>query len=820
MLQTIYRVIFGDPNEKILARYRRTLESIIAQEEHYAQTIRTVDDVRAETNRLRGRFTELADIADRDLRKKRRKELVDSVIVEAFALHRTACRIIAGQSFEIPGRDTPFVWNMVPFDVQILGALALNDGNIAEMRTGEGKTLVATIAAYANALAGESVHVVTVNDYLARRDASEMGIIYQTLGLSVGIVTHSERLPQKKEAYAKDVVYVTNNELGFDYLRDNMAPKREFQVLGNLSYAIVDEVDSILVDEARTPLIISAPDEEPTTKYVKFAALAKQLQVGTHYKLDEKHKNVILLEDGIRELERVLGIENIFVSDHYNDIHHIENALKASYAYKLDVDYLVRDGEVMIIDEHTGRVLSGRRYSDGLHQAIEAKEAVEIKQESKTLASITFQNLFRLYDKLAGMTGTAKTEEEEFFRIYGLEVVVVPTNRSIARIDRGDLLFKNEKGKFEFLGKLIKAAHEAGQPVLVGTVSVAKSEYLSGLLSRAGVPHEVLNAKQDAREAEIIGRAGLTGAVTIATNMAGRGTDIKIDDHVRSLSGSITVAGNEFPLGGLWVIGTEKHETRRIDNQLRGRSGRQGDPGMSQFMVSPTDDIMRIFGGDKLFGIFNSFTSLPDDEPLAESRMLTRRIDSVQKQVEGRNFDIRKHILEFDDVLNQHRLIIYARRRRFLESDSIHEEILSAAKGEITTIVDVEIESPHPDEWDLVSLVNTLREFAGTDLVGTEELAPYGSKEELIAHVFANFETRIATLSSVFGEERFRIFEKGLALQSTDILWMGHIERMSGLRQEVAFEGYAQKNPLLVYKDRAYSIFVDLLREINFKVVR
>ncbi len=535
VIERIYHAIFGDPNEKRLNRYRKILSRIKKQEDVYTESVRTLDDVKRLTEEFRTRFAPIAEIEDTDERSRKKQAILDALLVEAFALHRHTCRLILDQIFTLSD-DREYRWYIVPFDVQILGAIALHEGTIAEMRTGEGKTVVATIAAYLNALSGEGVHIVTVNDYLARRDATEMGVIYGALGLSTGVVTHRSRLPDKREAYKKDIVYVTNNELGFDYLRDNMSPKPQMRVLGTLSYAIIDEVDSILIDEARTPLIISAPDEEPTSKYLKYSELAKRLKQGEHYKLDEKHKSAHLTEEGIAEIEKALGIDNIYVSEQYNDIHHIENALKAGAAYERDRDYIVRDGRVHIIDEHTGRVLPGRRYSDGLHQAIEAKEGVEIQQESKTLASITFQNFFRLYEKLSGMTGTAKTEEEEFFRIYGLDVVVVPTNVPIARMDRADLLFKNEQGKYRFLVTLLKQAHEKGQPVLVGTVSVAKSERLSDMLSREGVPHKVLNAKQDAQEAEIIAAAGQPGAITIATNMAGRGTDIRLADEIRSLS--------------------------------------------------------------------------------------------------------------------------------------------------------------------------------------------------------------------------------------------------------------------------------------------
>ncbi len=640
------------------------------------------------------------------------------------------------------------------------------------------------------------------------------------------MIIHSQNPDEKRSNYATNIVYATNNELGFDYLRDNMVSSTEKRVMGPLYFALVDEVDSILVDEARTPLIISAPDSEPTSKYLKFAAIAKSLTEGTHYKIDEKQKTATLVEAGITELERILGVENIYASDNYNDIHHIENAIKAQFVYRSDVDYLVRGQEVLIIDEHTGRVLSGRRYSDGLHQAIEAKERVEIQQETRTLASITFQNYFRLYKRLAGMTGTAKTEEEEFYKIYRLEVITVPTNRPMIRQDQADLLFKNETGKYTYLVKLLGALQEKGQPVLVGTVSVAKSEYLSDLLTKAGVAHKVLNAKQDANEAEIISQAGTFGAITIATNMAGRGTDIKISPEVAALTGVVEIpsisdstSSQKYPLGGLFVIGTEKHETRRIDNQLRGRSGRQGDPGLSQFLVAPTDDIMRIFGGDKLFGIFNSpmFASIPEEEPLAQSKILTSRITGVQKQVEGRNFDVRKHILEYDDVLNQHRLVAYGRRNRLLEGTDPHEGVVSS----FTHIAEYLIERAQNTETEdfgnaLITEVNT---FAETDVLNAEDLSTL-DPEDLVGIVATALLTRVEGVIHSSKEAEFRDFERRLQLSSIDELWMAHIDRMAHLREEVAFEGYAQKQPLVVYKERAYERFGELMHDIDFKIVK
>ena len=819
ILNSVITRIFGDPSERRVSEYRRIVEQIKVVEADFAQRYTTIEAVQEKTREFRARFAVVA--ADDPEYAEKSKKLLEEIKIEAFALHRTACRIIYGQEFTVG--DHTITWNMIPYDVQLLGALALHDGNIAEMRTGEGKTLVATIAAYLNALAGIPVHIVTVNDYLAVRDSSEMGIIYGALGLTVGVVTHNQSPTQKKEQYARDIVYATNNELGFDYLRDNLAVSREGRVLGRLSYAIIDEVDSILIDEARTPLIISAPESEPTTKYVKFAQLARQLSQGTHYTIDEKHKAVSLNEAGIGEIECMLGIDNIYVSAHYNDIHHIENALKGANVYLRDIDYIVRNDEILIIDEHTGRVLSGRRYSDGLHQALEAKEGVTIQQESRTLASITFQNLFRLYGKLSGMTGTAKTEEEEFYKIYSLEVIVIPTNMPMIRDDRSDFLFKNEAGKFLFLVKLIAECHRIGQPVLVGTVSVAKSEYLSGLLEAAQIPHHVLNAKQDAREAEIISQAGRLGAITIATNMAGRGTDIKVDEAVRTLSGTMTVHGHTFRAGGLYVIGTEKHETRRIDNQLRGRSGRQGDPGLSQFLVSPQDDIMRIFGGEKLFSIFNApmFASIASDEPLIESRMLTRRIDSIQKQVEGRNFDTRKHVLEYDDVLNNHRLVIYSRRNRILENEDIHEDVMEILRAQIRAFVEGLFLDVDIADWDFERLRTGFHEFTGkTFIESVETFNTVRTIDDVVEILLGYVDAHTDTARATFGDERFFDYEKRLALQSYDELWMKHLDTMSHLKEEVAFEGYAQKHPLIVYKERAYEKFVDLLHEIGFKIAK
>ncbi|MDD2515677.1 MAG: preprotein translocase subunit SecA [Candidatus Gracilibacteria bacterium] len=819
MLNEFIRKFITDPTEKKLRKYTAEVEEIKKIEEKFVEEFTTIEQIQTKTQEFKALFEGLDVRVDEDYKKI--QKILNEIRKEAFALHRTACKLIYGKEFELEN-GKKIVWNMIPYDVQLAGALTLHEGSIAEMKTGEGKTLVATLTAYLNALAGFPVHIVTVNDYLAKRDASEMGIIYGTLGLTVGVITNGQHPAMKKGEYSKDIVYATNNELGFDYLRDNMAVSKERQYVGPLFYAIIDEVDSILVDEARTPLIVSSPDSEPTSKYVQFAQVAKQLKNEIHYKIDEKMKTATLTEDGIVEIEKILGVENIFVSAHYNDIHHIENALKAATVYQNDIDYLIKNDEILIIDEHTGRVLPGRRYSNGLHQAIEAKERVTIQQESRTLASVTFQNYFRLYRKLAGMTGTAKTEEEEFCKIYGLDVVVITTNEPVIRDDKADLLFKNEKGKYEYLVNMIKEFNKVGQPVLVGTVSVAKSEYLSDLLKKEKVPHKVLNAKQDEHEAEIIADAGQFGAVTIATNMAGRGTDIKISEEVRTLKGEITIGGEIYKLGGLSVIGTEKHETRRIDNQLRGRSGRQGDPGFSQFFVSPQDDIMRIFGGDKLFSIFNSpmFASIPENEPLVRSSMLTSRIDSVQKQVEGRNFDTRKHILEYDDVLNIHRLVIYSRRNKILDKANLHEDILKIIKDQNIALIDnfFIANNEYEDDDFNKNLAKELSIFFAQEI---DEKEIFGkTKEEIIKIIEEKINEKIENLKTEAGEEDFYEFERRLYLQSIDELWMNHIDEMAHLKEEVAFEGYAQKNPLIVYKEKSFGKFEALLSEINFKLTR
>ncbi|QFR39673.1 preprotein translocase subunit SecA [Candidatus Gracilibacteria bacterium 28_42_T64] len=808
MIEQIIKSIFGDPSEKRVKEITKDIKKIHENEESFKNY--SLDDVKNKTAEFKALFEGLDFKNEED--SKKMSSLLDDIKLEAFALVKIACTLINGQDFKLSdGRS--FTWNMIPYDVQLVGGLSIHSGSISEMKTGEGKTLVATLPAYLNALTGNTVQIVTVNDYLATRDSEEMGILYKSLGLTVGVIYNSQPRDEKKKAYECDVVYATNNELGFDYLRDNMVGTLEDKVQSPLFFAIIDEVDSILIDEARTPLIISMPDNEPTSKYGKFATLSKHLDNGVHYKIDEKQKTATLTEDGIKKIEELLKIDNIYVSAHYNDLHHVENALKAKAVYNKDKDYLVNNGEVMIIDEHTGRVLAGRRYSEGLHQALEAKEGVEIQQESKTLASITFQNYFRMYWKLSGMTGTAKTEEEEFYKVYGLETLSIPTNKPIARKDEKDLLFKNEKGKFDYVIELIKELHEKGQPILVGTVSVEKSEYLSERLKKEGVSHNVLNAKHHESEAEVVAHAGQKGAITIATNMAGRGTDIKLGEGV-------------IELGGLIILGTEKHETRRIDNQLRGRAGRQGDPGMTQFLISPNDDVMRIFGGDKLFGVFNSpmFASLPDNEPLAQSGMLTNKVTGVQKQVEGHNFDIRKHILEYDDVINKHRTIIYERRNKILNSENIDSDIHMMVKNQIQQFVTAEL-TKSGEEINKKILKKHVNEFLGFELIDdtieNDDINGIQDKEELATYIANTASNELTNLKGKAADiEQFYTLERRIVLQSIDELWMRHIDAMSRLREEVAFEGYAQRNPLVVYKEKAFEKFNTLIGELEYKVIK
>ena len=806
MIEQLIRKIFGDPSEKRVNEIAKDIAQIHEAEKQFSEF--NLDQIKEKTAEFKSKFEWLDFKKNEDSIKI--KEILEEIKIDAFALHKRACTLISGQTFTLSdGRNIE--WNMVPYDVQLIWGLAIHSGSISEMKTWEWKTLVATLPSYLNALTGNTVHVVTVNDYLAQRDSEEMGILYNALGLTVGVVYNAQSKEEKKSAYNSDVVYATNNELGFDYLRDNMVSSKDDKVQSLLFFAVVDEVDSILIDEARTPLIISMPDNEPTTKYMRFSTLSKQLKKGVHFKVDEKQKAATLTEEGITKMEEMLWIDNIYVSAHYNDLHHVENAIKAVAVYEKDKDYLVVDGEALIIDEHTWRVLAGRRYSEGLHQAIEAKEGIEIKQESKTLASITFQNYFRMYWKLAWMTGTAKTEEEEFYKVYALETLIIPTNKPIARIDNQDLLFKNEKGKFDYVIEMIKDLNKTGQPILVGTVSVDKSEYLSKRLQQVNVPHKVLNAKHHEHEAEIVAQAGQKGAITIATNMAWRGTDIKLWEWVTDL-------------GGLIILGTEKHETRRIDNQLRGRAWRQWDPGMTQFLISPNDDIMRIFGGDKLFSVFNSpmFATLPDNEPLTQSGMLTKRVTSVQKQVEGHHFDARKHVLEYDDVINKHREIIYSKRNAILDSENIDSDIMAMIYNQVSILVEAEV-TRVGEELDRTKLAKKVNEFLWVSLINDtiENDDIWAMDPSLLWDYIGKMaQEEIENIKKVANKEEFYNLERRIMLQSIDELWMRHIDAMSRLREDVAFEWYAQRNPLIVYKEKAYVKFQDLISELEYKVIK
>ncbi|MBI5421699.1 preprotein translocase subunit SecA [Candidatus Peregrinibacteria bacterium] len=789
MLTRIINAIIGDFSNKELKKITPFVAQINKKEEEYQKL--TEAELKDHTRLFKERL--------------QKGETTNDLLVEAFATVKNACRRLVGTKFML-GKDEQ-TWDMIPFDCQLIGGIALHRGRISEMRTGEGKTLVASLPVYLNALTGKGVHLITVNDYLAKRDAAWMGVIYTYLGLTVGTIVHGISNEERRAAYNSDITYGTNNEFGFDYLRDNMASTLENRVQRKLHYAIVDEVDSILIDEARTPLIISAAADESTKKYLQYATLINQLQPNDHYKIDEKDRAATLTEEGIAKMEQLMGVTNIYTESGFMEVHHIEQALKAKAIFKRDTDYVVKDGEILIVDEFTGRLMPGRRYSDGLHQAIEAKENVEVKQESKTLATITFQNYFRLYEKLAGMTGTAKTEEEEFFKIYNLEVVVIPTNRAISRIDQADVIYKTQKGKFMSVAKAIQEFHAKGQPVLVGTISVEKSEMLSQLLKLYGITHEVLNAKHPEREAEIVAMAGQKNAVTIATNMAGRGTDIKLGAGVREL-------------GGLAIIGTERHEARRIDNQLRGRAGRQGDPGESRFYVSMEDDLMRMFGADKIKNMMERL-GLPEDMPI-ENRLISHSIESAQKRVEGHNFDIRKHLLEYDDVMNKQREIVYARRLKILENENLKNEILELIRKESESIVHSRTASQNRDEWDLAGIADAVNALLPTDTMKLdvqdfEKLVEPNDVVDYLTNVL-NTEYRMKE-DALPDPSILRQVEKGILLRVVDTLWMEHIDEMSNLRDAVSLRGYAQRDPLTEYKQDAFQMFKRLLEAIQHNVI-
>ena len=757
----------------------KKLDKYVAQINSYADAMSKLSDeaLRAKTDEFKSRLA--------------KGETLDQLLPEAYAVVREASTRVLG---------------MRHFDVQMMGGVVLHQGRIAEMKTGEGKTLVATLPVYLNALTGKGVHVITVNDYLATRDSEQMGQLYNFLGLSVGLIVHGLDFNQRKEAYAADITYGTNNEFGFDYLRDNMVMHPENMVQRELNYALVDEVDSILIDEARTPLIISGPAEKPKDYYTVVSKLIPRLRAEEDYTVDEKAKNVVLTEEGVAHVERLLGIENLADENNMELAHHVNQGLRAHVIMKRDRDYVVRDDQVIIVDEFTGRLMFGRRYSEGLHQAIEAKEGVKIEKESQTLATITFQNYFRMYKKLAGMTGTAKTEEDEFRGIYGMDVVIIPTNKPVIREDRSDVVYRTQMGKYRAIVEKVVERYEAGQPVLVGTVSIQISELLSELLKRRGIPHQVLNAKYHDKEAEIVALAGQQHTVTIATNMAGRGTDIVLGDGVKDL-------------GGLYIIGTERHEARRIDNQLRGRSGRQGDPGFTQFYISLEDDLMRRFGADNITGIMDKI-GMDDDMPI-ENKMISKSIETAQKRVEVRNFEIRKNVLEYDNVMNQQREVIYGQRRQILMGENMSASLQSMVETIAETILEeISAAGKYPEEWDLDLLQQRMVEaFALPEAIDKDKILKM-EKPEVAAYLKEVALNRYHQREEELGSEQFHEVERLILLKNVDIKWMEHLDAMDQLRQGINLRAYAQRNPVDEYKNEAFDMFQQMMYEIQYETIR
>lgn len=771
MLLNFLTKIIGSKNERELKRLRPVIESINFLE----PDIQAMNDdrLRAQTARFRERLG--------------RGESLDDILPEAFATVREASVRTNKER---------------PFDAQLIGGLILHQGKIAEMKTGEGKTLAATLPTYLNALSGQGVHIITVNDYLAKRDTEWMGQIYIFLGLSVGSITHGIDDTERKASYNADITYGTNNEFGFDYLRDNMKFELDSLVQRELNFAIVDEVDSILIDEARTPLIISGPAEKSTDLYYQVNSIAPRLVKETDYVIDEKARSATLTEEGIAKAEDFFSVENLYDPKHIELLHHINQALKAHTLFKKDVDYIVKNGEVIIVDEFTGRLMPGRRYSEGLHQALEAKENVKIENENQTLATVTFQNYFRMYNKLAGMTGTADTEAPEFKKIYDLDVSIIPTNEPMIRTDFPDVIYKTKQEKYEAALDEIEACHQKGQPVLVGTVSIDVSESLSKKLKKRGIDHTILNAKNHEKEAEIISMAGQAGAVTISTNMAGRGTDIKLGEGVTDR-------------GGLHIIGTERHESRRIDNQLRGRSGRQGDPGSSRFYLSLDDDLLRIFGGERISGIMERL-GMEDGEPI-EHNLISRAIENAQAKVEGHNFDIRKHLIEYDDVMNQQREVIYRQRREALTGEDLHASIRDMihekTDGIARTYTD---ERMLAEEWDWGELRKAVFNQLNFHLEEPDSALLDGLTEEgLSEFIFEAAAARYEEKSRMVGETEFRQLERIIMLQNVDSLWKDHLLSMDHLKEGIGLRGYAQQNPLLIYKKEGFELFQDMIDRIK-----
>ena len=812
MLNVILAKIIGSHNERELKR----IQPLVDQMNELEKEISKLSD------------TDLKSKAPEFKSRLKNGESLDDILPEAFAVVREA------------GRRTI---SMRHFDVQLIGGVVLHRGKIAEMKTGEGKTLVATLPVYLNALTGNGVHIVTVNDYLARRDAEWMGPIYKFLGLSVGAIQHDMPDADRRAAYQADVTYGTNNEFGFDYLRDNMKYSLEDCVQRSHRYAIVDEVDSILIDEARTPLIISGPSEESTDKYYKIDKVIPRLVREQDFKIDEKSRTVVLQESGIEKSERLLGIDNLYDPRNMDLVHHIQQALKAHTLFKREVDYMLKDGQVIIVDEFTGRLMPGRRYSDGLHQALEAKEGVRIERENQTLATITFQNYFRMYEKLAGMTGTAETEATEFEKIYKLEVMVIPTNQTLIRHEYSDVVYRTEREKFNAVAEEIKELNEAGQPVLVGTTSIEKSERLSTLLKRRGIRHVVLNAKYHEREAEIVAQAGKKGAVTIATNMAGRGTDIILggnpefqvkinlrarglnpegsaEEYRKELEGLLPAWKKEHDevvgFGGLHILSTERHEARRIDNQLRGRAGRQGDPGSSRFYLSLEDDLMRIFGSDNISAIMQKL-GMEEGVPI-ESKLITRQIERAQKQVEARNFEIRKHLLEYDDVMNKQRKEIYRFRRELLEEQEQKDYILGLAEDILIEFLDLYANQEiDPEDWDLENLKVNLRRVYGIDLPErVNQLARPELEEELLNQIKSKYEEKERQI----GPEMMRWYERMVMLQIVDQQWKDHLLALDHLKEGIGLRGYGQRDPLVEYKRESFQLFEELWNRSTEEMVR
>jgi preprotein translocase subunit SecA len=817
MLGAIAKTLFGSSNERYVKSLQKTVDAIAAFESGISAL--SDEDLAARTVAFRERLAA--------------GETLDDLLPEAFAVVREAARRTLGQRH---------------YDVQMIGGIVLHRGEIAEMRTGEGKTLVATLATYLNALEGKGVHVVTVNDYLAARDCEWMGQVYRFLGLTTGVIVPNMSEPERREAYNADITYATNNELGFDYLRDNMKYERASMVQRPFNFAIVDEVDSILIDEARTPLIISGPTDDKSELYVAVDAIVKQLS-GDDYEKDEKQRTVTLTEDGTEKVERLLetaGLlegSNLYDFENTQVVHHVNQALRANAMFRRDIDYIVKDGKVVIIDEFTGRMMDGRRWSDGLHQAVEAKEGVQIEPENQTLASITFQNYFRMYPKLAGMTGTAATEATEFFEIYKMNVVTIPTNRPVQRIDEEDTFYKSLEDKFRGIARTIKVHAEKGQPVLVGTVSIEKSEMLSEFLNHEGVPHAVLNARFHEMEAHIVAQAGRKGAVTIATNMAGRGTDIKlggnlefrIEDELKNmpegpereaaiarLDAEIEAEKAEvLAAGGLFVLGTERHESRRIDNQLRGRSGRQGDPGLSRFYLSLDDDLMRIFGPDTMFAKMIR-SNLEDGEALPPSKWLSKAIETAQKKVEARNYDIRKQVVEYDDVMNDQRKVIYEQRSDIMDAETVDDVVVDMRRETVNDIVGTCCPpGSYPEQWDVAGLKARAEEILSVQPDVDAWLQEDHVEPEMIEERLAALaDAQVAEKTGALDAENWHMIEKSILLQSLDHHWKEHLATLDALRQVVHLRAYAQKTPLNEYKQEAFALFERMLANIREDVTR